>query len=325
MKMKIRQIFLVLTFSITFVTALQTVPVIVASHKLVPELKSEINADNIEAHNVTSVTNMLKKLITACSSDEYLLVNIPGLQLDDITDNKVEQWPFVSNYLKMASSLVGLPWVHGTLDFQFLERYIIRNCQAEAVYVNSVNHEEVAPYYDVRTRVIVVNLPPLPIDGSRDGTLKEYDELIRKIIRKLPSPHYTLLITSDVTTTTHPVPHTFIRSNPDRFEIFNNIINHSSRATEYERNDNVKNVDPIWHKPKHTNDRYLRNKKKDEIHFFRDNELWMKYQQLVTTVIVMILGLFMMKIISIFGNIKQWIIDKKRKNQLIIEKNKKHD
>ncbi|KAK6460520.1 membrane protein [Scheffersomyces coipomensis] len=325
--MNIRQL-LLLTHLLSIVACLQTVPVIVASHKLVPDLKSEIRSDNLEAHNTTSVTNLIKKLITQCSSDEYVLVNIPGLTLDDVTDSKRDLWPYVRNYLKLSSTLVGLPWVHGTLNYKFLEKYIIKNCQAEAIYVNRVDDNEVQPYYDVRTRAIVVNLPPLPEQDdvpARLQKLLEYDELIRKILRKLPSPHFTLIISSDVTSLTHPVPTPHIKANPEDFEIFNEIVNHESRETEYERNDRFKSVEPVWYEPKTTEDRYLRNKKKDEIHLF-NYELWSKNEKLVSTIIVMILGLFLMKFIEWFNKFKQYIIESnKRKNQLIIDQNKRID
>ena len=92
------------------------------------------------------------------------------------------------------------------------------------------------------------------------------------------------------------------------------------------KNDRFHKVEPNWNPIRDSNDRYYRNKKKDEIHLF-DYELWEKNEKLITTIFVMVLSLFMMKIISFFNYLKQKIIQKKQQKSKrgIIADDKKLD
>lgn len=277
-------------------------PLLVASHKLVPGLQSEINESNLRPHNVTSVTNMLKKLITQCSSDAYVIVDQPGLTYEDLTDKKRENWPFLINYLYMSSTIVGLPRIEPGLDLDFIENYIINTCDAETINVWHDDDNEVTDYFDVRTRVIKITLSP--ITGDRGGHLREHDDLIRKILRKLPSPHYTIIMTSTNPGLFHPIPDFIMSERPNDFEIFNDIVDNPKHNGGVEKNDRFHKVSPNWNPARNTNDRYLANKKKDEIHLF-DYKLWEKNEKLVATVLVMILSLFMFKTLSVIQSIKQ--------------------
>ncbi|RCK63877.1 Protein BIG1 [Candida viswanathii] len=302
-------------------------PVLVASHKLVRGLKQEINPSHLAVHNVTSVTNMLKKLITDCSSDAYLIVNLPGLTYQDMTTANKDNWPFLRKYLYMASTLVGLPRVQSTLDLDFLEQYIINNCDAETVNVFQ-SHEEVVEYYDVRTRVIRMDLAPLSNEDYdvRVTQIYDCDQLLRKIIRKLPSPHYSIIFTSLEPGVIHPVPKSAMEKDPDSFQIFSDILHDPRNNKEVEKNDRFHKVEPNLNPIRNSNDKYIRNKKKDEIHLF-DYELWAKNEKLITTIFVMIVSIFMMKIIAFFKALKQKISEyKENKNKKgIITNDKKKD
>ncbi|CAK7895671.1 protein Big1p [[Candida] anglica] len=283
---------------IGYVAAFSAVPIIVASHKLVPGL-GEIEKDDEDMISSDSMTNMIKQLITECSSDVYVIVNSPGLRLEDIRESEKENWPHTRKYLHMASTVKAYPWVDSPLDLQYLEKYIIKTCQAETINVLNQDDNEVNEYIDVRTRVIKVQLNELSNDpNERVHSVRGNDELLRKILRKLPSPHYTLIITSDTPSEYHPIPNIIIQENPKNFEIFNDIVNDPLREIEVERNNNFHKVEPIWSPPRHTNDRYLRNKKKDEIHVF-DFELWQKNEKLIMTILMMIIGLIFIKFTSI--------------------------
>lgn len=308
---------LAITYLLASSAAFQAVPLLMASHRVVPGLKSEISGDNSLSHNVSSVTNMLKKLVTQCSSDEYVLINQPGLTYEDLQELKKEDWPFLRKYLVLASTLIGLPWVDEPINLDYLEKYIIHSCDAETINVAHDDEDEVVQYYDTRTRVIRINLSKLPMDrDERVFTIREHDNLIRKIIRKLPSPHYTIILTSDEVESLHPVPPSIVSQMPQVFEIFNDIVNDPSRKEEIERNLNFHEVQPDWIDNKHTNNRYLHNKKKDEIHLF-DYELWSKNEKLVTTIFVMIVSLLMFKSISLFNNYKASVIKKKSTDGLL--------
>lgn len=304
----------------------KVVPVLVALHRVAPGLKSEISPQNSVIHNVTSVTNMIKKLVTKCSSDEYIIINQPGLLFEDISDEHMDNWRFIRRYAMLALTVVGLPRVEEPLDLDFLEQYIIKSCDAEVINVHEDDDDGAVEYYDTRTRIIRIDLMELPKDEEqRWFMMHEHDELVRSIIRKLPSPHYTLIFTSDTPTNFHPTPPSIIESFPDKFEIFNNIVNDPLRKEEVERNNNFRKVDPTWIENKNTNLRYLRNKKQHEIHL-TDLPLWEKYEKLVATIVLMVASLFAVKTINAVKTLRSWTTrkiqsrKKERKNGIILRK-----
>lgn len=296
------------------VASFTAVPLLVASHKLVKGLREELSGSNLERHSSDSATNLVKRLATECSSDAYIILDQPGLRVEDLNMKRAEEWPFLRKYMTMASTVVGLPWVLGTLDLDYFERYIVKNCEAETVNVEHENEDELTQYVDTRTRIIRVKfgeLPPTNERGERNRVLREHDELIRKIIRKVPSPHYTIILTSQQGEKYHNVPNSVMQSRPEHFEIFNDIVNDPGRENEVERNDMFRSVDPVWSPDRNTVNRYIRNKKKDEIHFF-DADLWIKNEKLVITVFVMILSLFALQVTKLFSGIITKVFKKDR-------------
>jgi hypothetical protein len=275
------------------VASFSAVPVLVASHRLAKGLKEELNGSGPQAPELA--TNLIKRLVTECSSDEYLVINQPGLVLEDMTVNEADNWPFLRRYIAMASSVVGIPWVRGALDLDFIEQYIISTCHAETMNVVHDDDQEVGNYIDTRTRVIKIDLSELPPRSDlelRYSVIREHDELIRKIIRKLPSPHYTIILTSDMPQNVHPIPNMVVESQPDKYQIFHDLVNDPSRELEIERNDRFhQTIEPYWSPDRNTINRYMENKKKDEIHFF-DYDLWTRNEKLILTIIVMVLTLF---------------------------------
>lgn len=284
---------------IGIVTGLQAAPVLLASHKLVPRLKQDIQTPNTKTQNPQEVTHLFKRLVTECSSDVYLLVNAPGLTNVDMTSAKKENWPHLQKYLHMASSVVGLPWMEGSLDYDHLTEYIVQTCKAEAVTVYS-SADEVEHYIDTRKRVIRLEADPIPsINPAKDQALRDVDDLIRKILRKLPSPHYTILITSSITLTVHPIPQIALESTPEHFEIFDDIVNDPSRVNEQERNNYMYNeVEPIWREYQDPTQVYLERRRQDEVHFF-DKSLWKKKEKLIITLALMSASLLVFKVVSI--------------------------
>lgn len=300
------QRFVVVLGIIASCAAFLSVPVIMASHKLVKGLREEIAPNNYKPHNGTSVSNMARKLVTECTSDEYLLIDIPGLTSEDLLNKNDALWPNLRKYMMLSSTLVGLPWVRDPLDFDYLEKYIIKTCNAETINVIHEDDNEVEQYYDTRKRVIKVKLPELPDEHSfRARVLRDYDELIRRIIRKLPSPHYTIILSSSKRHPVHPVPEAAIEVNPSRFELFYDLTSDPSRKNEVERNDRFSVGEVYWNSNRNTNDRYLRNKKNDEVHLFNYDSL-VKNEKLILTVVVMILSIFFIQIYSFLS----WVFNK---------------
>lgn len=298
--------------------ALMSVPLVVASHKLVPNLKDEVAGP--KGHSPVHATNMLKKLVTECSSDEYLLINLPGLLFSDLNMAHADAWPSLRKYMMMASSLVGLPRVEEPVDLDYLENYIVRTCDAETINVDHEDEHEVNAYIDTRKRVIRVELDALPDDDTRGYELRKHDELLRQILRKLPSPHYTIILTSDTPTFSHPAPKVAIEKNPDKYDIFSDIVNHPSRAVDVERNDRFRRPEIQDVPKKETLQRYLRNRRRDEIHLF-DNDIWQKNERLVATVVMMVASLFVLQLTRSARAFQNWAIAKlKRRHEPVLGK-----
>lgn len=293
--MNLRQLLTVLVVA-ALAVAVMVAPVLVASHLLVKGLKDELEHDNSRVHLANAATNMLKKLVTECSSDVYLLVNQPGLRYTDLQDSKKLLWPFIQKYLTLASTVVGLPRVNEGLDLDYLENYIVKTCDAEIISVMAEDENEVNKYIDIRKRVIRVELGPLPEDEDpRNEAIAHHDELIRRILRKAPSPHYTIVLTSTTTSNIHPIPPGVIEQDMGAYEIFDEVVNSPWRQQEVERNDRFKEVRPDWNEDRNTVGRYLRNRQKDEVHLFRGNDVWQQREKLVATFAVMVMGLVLVQ------------------------------
>lgn len=269
-------------------SAFDAVPLVVASHKLVKGLRDDINVPKTDVISSQAATNMVKRLISDCSADAYVIVDQPGLAYTDMTVKKSSRWSFMRKYVSMASLALALPYVEEPLDLDFLERYIIRTCNAETIRVEHATEEEMPQYQDTRKRVVRVSLPALPEDGARDHLIQHHDELLRKILRKVPSPHYAIVLTSSSPVLLHPVPPEIVSASPEKFDIFHDIFSHPLRQNEVERNDRFNVQGPDWIENKNTELRYLRNKKKDEVHLF-DYDLWTRNERLVSTMAVMVL------------------------------------
>lgn len=307
------------------VESFEAVPLLVSSHRLVRGLKDELDGTAFTTRQLPHVaTNMIKRLVTECSSDEYVILDIPGLRYDDLNEYKKEDWPFLTKYVSMSSTVVGLPWVNDVLDLDHLENYIVNTCDAELLTADNEDEESVN-YIDARKKVIHIKFNDLSEEDKfeRVHQIRKDDEFIRKIIRKLPSPHYTIILTSSKKLPIHPAPQSVVDSMPKKFNLFNSIVNDPRRANEVELNDRFHVPEPNWNPNKNTNHRYLRNKKKNDIKFL-DYELWLKNEKLLITVFIMILSIFSMKILQLFNRIINNIktgLDKRP----IIREHEKHD
>lgn len=263
----------------------EAVPLLLASHRLVPDLAADLKGSWHDPYPVEVATNMVKRAITPCLLDEYVIVNIPGLTNADLTDDL--PWDHTRRYLHMALTVVAAPWVEAPLDLDFLEQYVIERCDAETIPVVNGRDEEVYHYKDTRTRVIRIDYEELDINPQqRRRQLAAADDLVRKIVRKLPLPHYTIIITSSEVSNVHPVPRLILREYPENYHLFHLISQDPLRANQVERNDRFHRGEPEFAAARHTNDRYLRNRRHDEVHFF-DYELWTKNDKVVMTLFVM--------------------------------------
>lgn len=295
------QLFLLLfLLNVNIVNAIDVVPLLAASHRLVKGLKQELRGQNpLKRQDGQAVTNMLKRLITDCSSDAYLILDMPGLTSKDMKDKNAENWPFLTKYLSISSTVVGVPFVQEVIDLNHIKEYITTTCQAEVMHAN-IEDEGSIDYIDVRKKIIDIQFNALDQLPDRSRQIQLNDEFIRKIIRKLPSPHYTIILTSTVKQYMDPIPQVVIESEPRYYGIFNDIVDHPNRQQEIELNNPYRDVPPHWIENKNTNNRYLANKQKDVVKLL-DYELWMKHEKLIMTIVIMIVTIVMVRVKKLFN------------------------
>ncbi|KAH3661785.1 hypothetical protein OGAPHI_005963 [Ogataea philodendri] len=185
--------------------AKSTFPAIISSSKLIPGLKPSLGHSEQLPFDFNEATFVIERVFEQCSSDAYILVNVPGLKVEDF--HHFEKFHHLRSQLAQASTIVSLPNVvvdDERLDFQSLERYLRIHCDTYTHTVWNENSDEVSKYIDVHKRTIVLDLVGLNdemTEEERLDKLGEYDDLLREVMRKLPSPLFTILFT---TTTASP-------------------------------------------------------------------------------------------------------------------------
>lgn len=174
-------------------------PALFFSELLIPGLRSKYHkSDNI--YTKKEVMSQLKLSIDQCSSDEYFIINQPGLQLQDFA--KFQNFGFLRAYMSKASSIQSVPNVltndEEALDLDFLNEYIERKCEAQTYKVVNDQQDEVPHYIDTKKRVIQIDFSDLPREEpERSEVLAAHDEVLKQILQRLPSPHYFILLTTN--------------------------------------------------------------------------------------------------------------------------------
>lgn len=298
---------IVITFLISIVQCIDVVPLMVASHRLVRGIKQELKEQNpLGKQDGPTVTNMLKHLITQCSSDAYVILDMPGLNVYDMNDDQQHNWQFLRKYMSISSTVLGVPYVKDVLDLDHIKEYISTTCDAELMNAN-IEDDQSIDYIDARKKIISIEFNDLNQYDKfeRINQINRNDEFVRRIIRKLPSPHYSIILTSSTKSSLPPIPQVVIESEPDSYGIFNQITNHPSRQQEVELNNPYKREDPHWNEDRNTNKRYLHNKQQDQVKVL-DYELWMKHEKLIMTIIIMIMTVGMIRLKKLFS----YVLDK---------------
>ncbi|CCH43807.1 putative membrane protein [Wickerhamomyces ciferrii] len=274
----IAQIFVV---SLCFQSACCSVPLIVYSHLLVPKLQAYINNFKHLEFPIERLNEVTKKAIEPCTSDAYVLVNHPGLTLEDLQDPSL--FKFLRTYMLMSSSLGAIPRAEKPVDFDKLEDLAISRCGAHKIEVDGL--EEVPTYIDSRTRVIRVNFPRLPEDPEeRKEALIKADEALRHTLRKLPSPHHTMIYTNQEPGVLNKLK----ERKYSKLDIFEDITREPTRQYEVERNIKEKKVEPYFHE-KRTN---LIDRKASEPPKFFDADFLIENEVLVLGIVGITLVLF---------------------------------
>ncbi|GMG24806.1 unnamed protein product [Ambrosiozyma monospora] len=180
-------------------------PAILYHHQLVPGLKkSLIHSEQLpfskeEAHQIITST------FEQCLSDVYVIVNIPGLRLDDF--HHFQSFPFLRESMTKASTLVSMPNIlfedDEHLELDDYTNLLRIHCKVIVKEVNNDDPDESGHYTDTRARLFKLNLIGLHsfmTEDQRIDKLLEYDELLREVLRKTPSPNNAVLFTTTTTT-----------------------------------------------------------------------------------------------------------------------------
>lgn len=106
------------------------------------------------------VEEVARKMINDCSSNAIILVNQPGLTLDDLAD--YEPFTVLRTYCFMSSTLGVVPRMDKPLNLDQLATHSLDKCGGELVQVDG--YDEVDTYIDSGKRVIRINFPELSED-----------------------------------------------------------------------------------------------------------------------------------------------------------------
>lgn len=285
----------------------------------VPKVQSYVNHHNKFVFPPERVSEVLRNLLKPCSSNAYILVNQPGLTLDDLQHH--ESYTYLRTYSFMASTLAALPRIEKPVDFDELKRNIIGRCDAKVIELSDLN--EVEAYIDVRTRLIMITMPELPEDpAERIEALKlagKYslillyndtnitDESIRRTVRKLPSPSHTLIYTA----LDKRLYDKYDEKKWEKLEIFHDIIKQdATRDYEYERNDKTnKKIDKTFPEKR------TKLLKKVYLPKFIDKELILENELLVISVLLITLSLIVLQILKFVWIFCKWVLKKQPKHK----------
>ncbi|KAG7836770.1 hypothetical protein KL942_004688 [Ogataea angusta] len=181
--------------------AKNTFPALVASSKLIPGLRPALPHSEQLPFDLGEATSIIYRVLEQCTSDAYILINLPGLRVDDF--HHFERFRHLREQLSQASTVVTFPNVlvdDERLTTDEFVRYLRIHCNTITYDVVNEDAAEVPKYLDTRTRTINVQLGGLTDEMSQTERLEkldEYNELLREIMRKLPTPRFTILFSTN--------------------------------------------------------------------------------------------------------------------------------
>ncbi|CDK25538.1 unnamed protein product [Kuraishia capsulata CBS 1993] len=200
MKMILLKLVIASVLLVTRIEAANTFPAFLFSHKLVPSLRANLPHSEQVPFTLAEATEIFNRLAEQCLSNAYIVVNQPGLTIQDLTN--FQGYPFTRDMMTAASTIVTFPNVitedSTTFNLDSIESHLKQSCHVKTHQVLYNDENEVPPYIDTRPRLIKVMLPALPEEEiPRTQALLDHDFLLKKIARKLPSPYITVLYTTD--------------------------------------------------------------------------------------------------------------------------------
>ncbi|VEU21540.1 DEKNAAC102297 [Brettanomyces naardenensis] len=146
---------------------------------------------------------LISRSLEECLSHAYIIAVVPGLKIEDFSNFDV--FENVRDMMTKSSTVLSMPNILSdgsgtTLGIEQFENILKVHCNAKEITVNGVDEGQVPYYIDTRTRLIRVDFPPLGnTSEARRERLRNYDLMIKKISRELPSPNIAVLFTTNTT------------------------------------------------------------------------------------------------------------------------------
>lgn len=271
------------------VSEVSSFPVLFFSEQLIPGLIAKKH-ENDNIYSRSEVTSMIKDAASLCTSDAYFIINQPGLQISDFRN--FTSFGYLRSYLGRSSTLMSFPHVltpanqdEAALDLDLIEQHIQSRCHTQLHRVVTDNPDEVPEYIDTKKRIIRINFSEIPHGNHQERmeVLRQHDTVFHNIIRRLPSPHTFVLLTTDTL-----IEHT---KNVNVYEEFPTDLETSEQLTksqlerlfdnsifpditvfdrtrnfEIERNNNLKQAEkrPQFPKPRYTNEEMIEKVSKEK-------------------------------------------------------------
>lgn len=181
---------------ITLATAsiLRTTPALFVSYKLIPGLTPSLPHSNQLPFTQNEAAVLLTRALEACNSEHYIFIKARGLSVDDF--HKFSEWHFLREKMSTASTHLVMPHILDAKDtpinsddiipWEKLEETVLRDCNALKYVVDNMDAEGFPKIQHTNKILVEVKVP-----RQRIG---EIDELIRGILKKLPTANVGILL-----------------------------------------------------------------------------------------------------------------------------------
>lgn len=181
-------------------------PLFFASYREVTSAHADINALRKQRDggftNRQEAYDILTRMLASCPSDAYLIVEQPGIRVEDfqsfVTPYGPRLWQRFKEILGHAATIGSFPRLDGPISTQRLERLLTKQCSSETIVVDPRADDPMyEKYSDTRPRVLRLTFPPLPEDPvERAFALEKHDEKIWHSLKLTPSPFFFIIYTS---------------------------------------------------------------------------------------------------------------------------------
>ncbi|KAF3218997.1 hypothetical protein TWF679_000408 [Orbilia oligospora] len=136
----------------------------------------------------------VKKTVSQCTSDAYILVLQPGIHESDFRDPKSA--PQIRKFTE-TNRFLGVMDAVGTVDLNIIEDYVKSRCQAHSVTVDASTSSFNSFDENATAQVIKLDFPVLPLHGeARKNGHSQNDNFLSALISMIPSARYTVVYVS---------------------------------------------------------------------------------------------------------------------------------